>query len=146
VGRSLASPGHLTMPIGTDDVVAVLGGMGGMAGLLKLASWRREGRVANADASQRITAAAATLVEQTGSLLPGLTGAVAEMRGELNAQAEELARVRADRDVERAELARIHAWLVDHQSWDLAALQLVRQLGGDLAPPAPPPTRHPAVV
>jgi hypothetical protein len=92
--------------------------------------WHQAGGSVRPSEWARQRAAAATLVEQTGALLPALTREVAELRGEVRVQADEFAAVRA--------------WVEDHQRWDLAALNAIRQLGGHLDPPAPPPTHQPA--
>jgi len=136
-----------------DDLIALLSGIGGTAGLMRFASWTSDRRLARAQtvdteasAGQRISQAAAVLVEQTGSLLPALTREVAELRGEVRAQAAELAQARSDRDVERESIGRLWMWLEDHQRWDLDALDEIRKLGGTFAPPSPPPARRPAAV
>jgi len=130
--------------ISPDDLYAAFVGAGGLAGLHRLVMWWSSRRVqaAQADdlqasASQRLAEAAAGVVEQTASVLPGLTAQVARLDEQVASQARAL-------DRQRQDSARLWSWLERHQTWDLKAIQAINDLGGHLDPPEPPPAPSPA--
>lgn len=115
-----------------QQLAAALGGGSVVALASLLLTLRQKRRGMDATADSRIMNAAAGLVEQTGAQIPNLMERITRLEASNERILDEQAH-------ERAELVAWRAWGAAQMTWAAQAVAAIRQLGGTIPDPPPPP-------